>query len=75
VVDLVRARVVEVLALQVNLGAAQMFGQALGKIEGVRTANILAVQLVQFGQIVGVLDSIAVCLSTWCTSGIRVSET
>jgi hypothetical protein len=33
IVDLVRAGVVQLVALEVDLGAAEMLGQALGEIE------------------------------------------
>jgi hypothetical protein len=33
VVDLVRAGVVQLVALEIDLGAAEMLGQALGEIE------------------------------------------
>ena len=41
VVDLVRAGVVQLVALQVDLGAAEMLGQALGEIERARPADIV----------------------------------
>ena len=41
VVDLVRAGVVQLLALEVDLGAAEMLGQALGEIERARPADIM----------------------------------
>jgi len=39
IVDLVRAGVVELLALEIDFGAAEMFGQALGEIERRRPAD------------------------------------
>ena len=41
IVDLVGARVVEFVALEINFRAAQMFGQALGEIKRARTADIV----------------------------------
>ena len=41
VVHLVRAGVVQLVALQVDLGAAEMLGQALGEIERARAADIV----------------------------------
>src|SRR5690606_14532312 len=47
VVDLVRAGVVEVLALEIDLGAAEMAGQTLGEIELRRTAGIEGRELLE----------------------------
>ena len=47
VVDLVRAGVVQVLALEVNLRAADLVAQALGVEDGARAAGELLLQLVQ----------------------------
>ena len=41
VVDLVRAGVVELFALQVDLGAAEMPGQPLGEIKRARPPDIM----------------------------------
>ena len=41
VVHLVRAGVVQLVALEVDLGAAEMLGQALGEIERARPADIM----------------------------------
>ena len=41
VVDLVRAGVVELVALEIDLGAAEMRGQPLGEIERARPADIM----------------------------------
>jgi len=35
IIDLVRTGVIEVFAFQIDLGAAKMFGQPFGEIEGV----------------------------------------
>ncbi len=47
VVDLVRAGVIEILALQVELRAAEVFGQALGEVERRGATDIVTAQLVQ----------------------------
>ncbi len=41
IVDLVRAGVIELVALEIDFRAAQMFGQALGEIERARPADIV----------------------------------
>ena len=49
VVDLVAAGVVELVALEVDLGAAEMLGQPLGEIERARPAGIVGVEVVELG--------------------------
>ena len=49
VVDLVRAGVVELVALEVDLGAAEMVGQPLGEIERRRAADIVLEPALQLG--------------------------
>ena len=49
VVDLVRAGVVQLLALEINFGAAEMLGQALGEIQRRRPADIVLEVAVHFG--------------------------
>ena len=49
IVDLVRAGVVQLFALEIDLGAAEMFGQPLGEIERARPADIMGQQILQFG--------------------------
>ena len=49
IVDLVGAGVVELVALEIDLGAAQVLGQALGKIERAGTADIMLEKLVELG--------------------------
>jgi hypothetical protein len=49
VVDLVRAGVVQLVALHVDLGAAQMLGQPLGEIERRGAADIVGPQIVHLG--------------------------
>ena len=49
VVDLVRAGVVELLALEIDLGAAEVFGEPLGEIERARAADIVLEQMVELG--------------------------
>ena len=49
VVDLVGAGVVELLALEVDLGAAEVFGQPLGEIERARAPDIVLEQVVELG--------------------------
>ncbi len=48
VVDLVRAGVVQLFALQVDLGAAEMLGQPLGEIERAGTTDIEGHQVAEF---------------------------
>ena len=49
IVDLVRAGVVELLALEVDLRAAEMLGEALGEIQRRRPADIILEVAVHFG--------------------------
>ena len=49
VVDLVRAGVVQLVALQVELGAAEMPGQPLGEIQRARPADIMLEVVVELG--------------------------
>ena len=49
VVDLVRAGVVELVALQIDLGAAEMPGQPLGEIERARPPDIMFEVIVELG--------------------------
>ena len=49
VVDLVRAGVVQVLALEIDLRPAEMVGQALGEIERRGSAHIMGQQAIQLG--------------------------
>src|SRR5262249_11731461 len=49
IVDLVRARMVELVALQVDFRAAQMLGQPLGIIEGTWPADIMLEEIVKLG--------------------------
>ena len=49
VVDLVRARVVELLALEVDLRAPEFLGQALGEVHGARPADIVLEIAIQLG--------------------------
>src|SRR5690606_4365794 len=48
VVDLVRARVKKVFALQVNSGAAEMLGKSLGEIERRRSSDVIREQVAKF---------------------------
>ena len=54
VVDLVRAGVEEVFALEVDLGAAESFGQSLGEVERRGAAGVVAQERVEFEMEVGV---------------------
>ena len=54
VVDLVRAGVVELVALQIELGAAEMPGQPLGEIERARPPDIMFEVIVELGLKAGV---------------------
>ena len=49
VVDLVRAGVIELFALEIDLRAAEMRGQPLGEIERARPADIVGQQIVELG--------------------------
>jgi hypothetical protein len=44
IVDLVRTGVVELVALEVDLRAAEMLGQPLGEIQRRRTAGVVALR-------------------------------
>ncbi|MND30601.1 hypothetical protein D3C80_211340 [compost metagenome] len=48
VVDLVRAGMVQLFALEINLCATEMFSQTLGIIERARTADIMGAEIGQF---------------------------
>ncbi|MNQ89294.1 hypothetical protein D3C85_1046000 [compost metagenome] len=48
VVDLVRAGVVQLFALEVDLRAAAVFGQALGEVQRARAADVVALEVGQF---------------------------
>ena len=48
VVDLVRAGVVELFALQINLRAAAELGQALGEVQRARAADVITLEVGQF---------------------------
>ena len=64
VVDLVAAGVVELVALEVDLGAAEMLGQPLGEIERARPAGVVGAEVVELrlergiglGVLVGLLE-------------------
>ncbi len=47
VVDLVAAGVVQLVALEVDLGAAEMLGQPLGEVERARPAGVVGVEVVE----------------------------
>ena len=49
IVDLVRAGVVELVALEIDLGPAELFGQPLGEIERARAPDIVLEQVVELG--------------------------
>ena len=48
VVDLVRAGVVQLLALQIDLRAAEVLGQALGVVQRTGTADVVALEVGEF---------------------------
>ena len=48
IVDLVRTGVVQLVALEIDLCAAQFFRQALGEIKRARPASIMGIQMRQF---------------------------
>ena len=47
VVDLVTAGVIELVALQVDLRAAEVLGEALGEIQGARTSGVVRVEVIE----------------------------
>ena len=47
VVDLVAAGVIELVALEVDFGAAEVLGQAFGEIERARPAGVVGVECVE----------------------------
>ncbi len=49
IVDLVAAGVVELVALEIDLGAAEMLGQPLGEIERARPSGIMSIEIVDLG--------------------------
>ena len=49
VVDLVRAGVVELVALEIDLRSAEPFGQTLGEIEWARAPDVMFEQMVELG--------------------------
>ena len=64
IVDLVRAGVIELIAFEIDLGAAKVFCQPFGKIQWTRTTGIMGVEIgkfrligrVGFGKVPGVLQ-------------------
>ncbi len=60
IVDLVRAGVVQLLALEIDLRAAELFGHALGEIERARPADIMGEQTFQLGVIGRVLAGLVI---------------
>jgi hypothetical protein len=48
IVDLVRTGVVELVALEVDLRAAEMLGQPLGEIQRRRPAGVVRVEMIEF---------------------------
>ena len=49
IVDLVRAGVIELFALEIDFRAAQMRGQPLGEIERARPAGVVLAEMVELG--------------------------
>jgi len=49
IVDLVRTGVVELVALEIDLGAAEMLGQPFGEIERRRPAGVMGVEMPELG--------------------------
>jgi hypothetical protein len=47
IVDLVRSGVIELVALEVDLGAAEVFGQPFGEIHRRRTSGVVRVEILQ----------------------------
>jgi hypothetical protein len=62
IVDLVRAGVVELVALQVELGAAEMAGQPLGEIEGARPADVMLEVIIKLGLKTGITACLGISL-------------
>ncbi len=60
VVDLVRTGVVEVLALEVHLGAAELTGQVLGKVQERWAAHVVGQELLELVIELGVVDGFLV---------------
>ena len=55
IVDLVRARVIQILALQPDLRAAELARPALGVIDGRRTADVMLELALEFRDEVGIV--------------------
>ena len=49
IVDLVAAGMVQLVALEIDLGAAEVLRQSLGEIEGAGSAGVVLVEIGQFG--------------------------
>jgi hypothetical protein len=75
IVDLVRAGVVQLFALQIDLRAAQFRGQPFGEIEWARAADILAEQIFELVLEGGIGLAARYSRSRSRISGISVSAT
>ena len=62
IVDLVRAGVVELVPLQIELGAAEMTGQPLGEIQGTRPSDIMLEVIIELGLETGVAARLGISL-------------
>ena len=60
IIYLVRAGVVELIPLQIDLGAAEMAGQPLGEIKGARPPDIMLEIIVEFGLKAGVVARLGI---------------
>ena len=49
IVDLVRAGVIELVALEIDFRAAELLGQALGEIERARAAHVMLEEMIELG--------------------------
>ena len=59
---LFRSGVVQLLALQIDLGAAEILRQALGEIERARAPDIVLEQVVELGLESGIRLRLLICL-------------
>ena len=49
IVDLVRARMIELVALEIDFGAAEFLGHAIGVVKRAWTASVMQIEIVDFG--------------------------
>ena len=75
VVDLVAAGVVQLVAFEVDLGAAEVPGQAIGVVERARPAGIVCQKIVELALELRIGLGVVVGLLQFEISGINVSAT